>query len=954
MVRGPEDGGRPAARAWRATPWRADATRRFPHPRATLTAQHSLELARDWTQNFGQNTQGRYQKLRASLAKWAFGGEAANSLFRRGKNDPQEYRLPREALLEHLAGQLPTYLPQVADFDDLVLLTPPVLPADHSFVAKTADLIARQGERALSVVLAPALQADYRRELLKELRRRGAAGGVIDDLDLCRLLNPGGRQPDPVLGLLEIALEQQKWGRLSPFSPDKAHARLAMYVGRVEEARELASSPRWARLFSGRKLGKTALLKSLEQKWDGKELPSGLKLRVLYLSIVGVQAEADLINRAVEQVRMRLDFRADDLVREGSTAETLLRFLGRFLDERPDESLLFVLDDADEFVLAQLEEYEQNKDNCLSCRLRTELLPRQDDRQLPRVRFLFSGYKATATYGGPWAHWGDVLQLGPLLPDEAVDLIAGPLARLGIDATAQADAIAFRCGYQPAVILRFGEELLRRLEGRYGYREGLVVSAEDVAETFHQQAVQDEVRMVVSYNFQGNALGRAVFAALLLELAALPPGRELLQADEKVLERLRAIEPDLSWLPADENSARGQVAGQLKDFVKRQLVVERQRHGEPAYALRFPYHLSVLLAIDQEAEARQAIQALRGGGSAAPGARISGLLPARAMQDLLEVVRLEPSPEGLTFRAAVVGTHWPQGVNHRSGGVPNRVGIDPAHVCSPAEAVLPERATRPQLAVLNAGPADLEAVLQARPTNLPAPLLTGGADLLRDVLWRARKSDETFEAHGLGRLSLPILRWWFKRVRCLELAHEEADLLAIHEKTAGIPFLVRIVDELLVPPTAGEGGMTVSAEAMQEALAKFDERLTQDAGLLESGPPEVRLTERELELLRMIQVASAANDFRAEVSLAAALGEEWELYAEAWEQAVPGRPQPAPLTDAAEDQVALEMVQLLGLVPTEPDRPTPPTRLRPPEREGPLPRLLGRLAGARSPTETEG
>src|SRR5262249_14558379 len=146
--------------------------------------------------------------------------------------------------------------------------------------------------------------------------------------------------------------------------------------------------------------------------------------------------------------------------------------------------------------------------------------------------------RATATYGGPWAHWGDVLQLVPLSPEEAAELIAGPLARLGIDASAQADSIAFRCGYQPAVLLRFGEALLYRLEGRYGYSEGRTVSAEDVAETFHAPAVQDEIRMVVSYNFQGNFLGRAVFAALLLEFAGLPPGQPLRHADEAVLDRL--------------------------------------------------------------------------------------------------------------------------------------------------------------------------------------------------------------------------------------------------------------------------------------------------------------------------------------------------------------------------------------------------------------------------------
>jgi len=57
-------------------------------------------------------------------------------------------------------------------------------------------------------------------------------------LDLCRLLNPGGRQPNLVIGLLEIVLEQQKWTRLSPFAaPEGTQVRMEMYVGRRQEAR---------------------------------------------------------------------------------------------------------------------------------------------------------------------------------------------------------------------------------------------------------------------------------------------------------------------------------------------------------------------------------------------------------------------------------------------------------------------------------------------------------------------------------------------------------------------------------------------------------------------------------------------------------------------------------------------------------------------------------------------
>ena len=54
---------------------------------------------------------------------------------------------------------------------------------------------------------------------------------------------------------------------------------------------DLARTNKYTRLFSGRKLGKTALLKFIEQTWDNQELPSHLKLRVLYVPIVGVHTE---------------------------------------------------------------------------------------------------------------------------------------------------------------------------------------------------------------------------------------------------------------------------------------------------------------------------------------------------------------------------------------------------------------------------------------------------------------------------------------------------------------------------------------------------------------------------------------------------------------------------------------------------------------------------------------
>src|SRR5262249_53598577 len=285
---------------------------------------------------------------------------------------------------------------------------------------------------------------------------------IVDDLDLCRLLNPRGRRPNLGIGVFEIALEQMRWERVPPFSAHEGqHVQMELYVGRRDEARQLFETAQYSRLFSGRKL---ALLRFVEGTYEGKQLPSGCKLHVLYVPAVGADAESDVVDRILTALRDRAGFQeplSDAYVRPG---DRLVNTLRRFTEERPAESLLVVLDEADRFVEAQLEEYEQRREDCLTFRMRTDVETIRDVQGLPRVRFVFAGYRVTQTSEGAWANWGRVLTLQPLSHDEGRALVEGPLARLGIDGSGQADVIAWRCGYQPAVLLRFGEQLLRRLE----------------------------------------------------------------------------------------------------------------------------------------------------------------------------------------------------------------------------------------------------------------------------------------------------------------------------------------------------------------------------------------------------------------------------------------------------------------------------------------------------------
>ena len=78
--------------------------------------------------------------------------------------------------------------------------------------------------------------------------------------------------------------------------------------------------------------------------------------------------------------------------------------------------------------------------------MRSEVQAHVDSQQLPRVRFLFAGYRTTNRSEGAWANWGEILTLRPLSLDEGARLVAVPLARIGIDASRQASSVAYRCG----------------------------------------------------------------------------------------------------------------------------------------------------------------------------------------------------------------------------------------------------------------------------------------------------------------------------------------------------------------------------------------------------------------------------------------------------------------------------------------------------------------------------
>jgi hypothetical protein len=579
-----------------------------------------------------------------------------------------------------------------------------------------------------------------------------------------------------------------------------------------------------------------------------------------------------------------------------------------------DVNLLIVLDEADEFVLAQLEEYETRKEACLSFQLRSERFGLQEE---PRARFIFTGYRATATYEGAWANWGEVLKLKPLAPDEAAGLVGRPLARMGIDATDQADAIAFRCGYQPAVLLKFGARLLNRLADG-GYREGVKVAAEDVIETFQESDVQDEIRRVVQANFQGNPLGKAVFAVLLDLVSRLPLGQGLWRAEEEVLRTFHDHCPEArEWLREGDISATSLITNQLKDMVDRGLLIRAASPANaPAYRLKFHHHLVSLVAdLQLPTEIRTNLQAwrqTRPDAGAGEAANARGPLHRSDMLLLQEMLRGDLG--NVTPAVVAIGSLWEGAIDAETGGLADRLGLDPAHVGDTLES--PEEAGTPTRRLWkNCSTEALRRAASITEGKRPL-LLTGGIDLLREAIRIARDEPGRVEALGPYRLTDGRVRWWFQRVRGVEFP-TEGEYNKVYQDTAGIPLLVGTFDQLLLPHGPPPGGFNPGQSKVAEAHQRFADRLRADAFGLDGGPPSQQLTPRERDLVRMVHVISAEFQGDNSVEFAAWMRDGWaaDQFGSRWEKLYQGRPFPARYLDEPDDAAALEVLLLLGLLP---------------------------------------
>ncbi len=907
----------------RRTLWREDSRRTWPEPRTKLandlkgSAPEQKRLAELWTSG---NVEPSQRDAMPKLLYAVISGEAGRSSSENQKRFPvkladlREHKdrkttISCETVRNYFKGSKlnPSFLPQLAVFSQIVIApSPQQVSRGASVLDDWCKAAGSEAPGSLVVFLAPGLPITRRDELCSGFRKRGVSAAIIDDLDLCRLCAASARlDGHDFIPFLEILLEQLDLDTASPFSSlDGQHVRLETYIGRKYEAERVALGWSYTRVFSGRKLGKSALLKYVASTFDGYPLPSGNTLNVFFITIAGGESERWVVDCIVDEMANRFSLAEKPGLKDQPPAERFSAYMKRFLQEKPQHSVLLILDEADAFVEGQLSRYDYDREGSLSFRMMKELPAQVDGSQLPRIRTIFSGYRVTNTRGGVWANAGDVLVLRPLAEDEAVQFLEGMLARIGIALGNHAPFVAMRCGFQPAVLIRFGESLVRRLKrsNRSADRETLSVSHEEVLATLGEQGVLDEIKTVVNNNFQGNRIGAVVFGATLLALKDLEPGLALTEGPTQVLAKLREIDPNSDWLERVDTSPLSEIERNLQDFIDRELltVSDAPRFGVREYRLRFPHFLPVLTQQSEVAlEVRQQIQAIRGGASQR---RVSQCVLSESALDTIRYWYHQDN--GNDCKLIVVGGHWTDALLDPKCGVPDRLGCERSSLALPVGSDEAAGLIRAGTQVFGNVAVNLWKTFLDTDAG-KSLVLIGGLDLQRAARRYALDGGQVpVEVVTLGRLTEGTLTWWLEDARALHFKAGNS-IAKIARATGLVPFLVGVFDKLLQQTAGSE----VSEREVEATLTLFDARMSDYAAQLSDAACSGGLSRREVELLQM------AVQITEEVS------EDFDLerdFQECWSLLGAQSTRGAPFSDPG-DWLALKLLSEAGLLSARAD-----------------------------------
>ena len=251
-----------------------------------------------------------------------------------------------------------------------------------------------------------------------------------------------------------------------PYDPDAPALAPEMFYGRkaARDAIVATSGDLTHFVYGGRRLGKTTLLADIAREYGARAGDEPEEL-VLFVNLKGSGIGE---NQPTEDLWVLFGRRlAEHEVLQTGTVrpDTIARGIKEWLDEAGGRRILLLVDESDAFL-----EAERRPEQGYRVLDRIKVLMEDTQR---RFKVVFAGLhnvqRAAKDPNTPFAHLGEAVQIGPMLPgvdgDEIQSLIRNPLEALGYRFVSNDSIIRIvaETNYYPALAQQFCKELLKTM-----------------------------------------------------------------------------------------------------------------------------------------------------------------------------------------------------------------------------------------------------------------------------------------------------------------------------------------------------------------------------------------------------------------------------------------------------------------------------------------------------------
>lgn len=277
-----------------------------------------------------------------------------------------------------------------------------------------------------------------------------------------------------------------------------------MFYGRSSQKQSIMGQGGSSFIYGGRQLGKTVLLRSVEREFHNVD--EGRLAIWIDLKAEGIGYERRRLEdlwRILSDHLMRIE-NADIIKQPIIDADKLFKVMNKWINEKSNRRILFLLDEADKFLEADGQQQQQGKQEFEY----SQILKKWMEQTNRRIKVVFAGLhnvlRTTTQSNHPLAHYGEPICIGPLLNNgewrEARRLIETPIQSLGYTFEKDIDIstrILSQTNYYPSLLQIYCSKLLGHINERSVASDTTppyVITSHQVEEAYYRADLRELIR----------------------------------------------------------------------------------------------------------------------------------------------------------------------------------------------------------------------------------------------------------------------------------------------------------------------------------------------------------------------------------------------------------------------------------------------------------------------------